>query len=111
MPMQQAKSRDHAIDSFANSIAMPAQLPIILSGGDGKGDSSGRENMKLRQACKDPREIFMIANALKNFAQDKVCKPQPLPFQLIIEPQGFRILNTSKVVDPDRAIDDDHSLL
>jgi hypothetical protein len=49
-----------------------------------------------------------IPNALEHFAENEVGDSKTLALELCVEPIRLGISNTTEVVDPDRAIDDEH---
>jgi hypothetical protein len=88
---QQTKRGNQTVDGFADRVAAPAQVSIVLCGRYRQGAAAVLKNMEFQEGPLNPGKLGCISDALQDLTQDKICKPKPLPVQFAVQPNGFRI--------------------
>jgi hypothetical protein len=105
---QQTKSGKQTIDSLPDGVAVLAQVPVVLGGGNSQVATASLKNLELQEFCLDAHESVLVPNTLQNLAKDEIGQPQPLPLQFAIEPTCFRVFRAPEIIDPHSGVDDDH---
>lgn len=100
---------DNAVDCFPNSVAATAQRAIVPSCFPRQLDAGCFKYFQLEQLPLDVFRDRLIANALKNFAENQIREPETLPIEFHVEPLGLGIRDSLEVIDPNSRVDDHHA--
>src|SRR5579885_250036 len=107
--MGDTKGRDQRIDCLADGdAALPegSKVPRSCDGGVAPPD---RHALQLLQLPTRPMKIQVRAEALQDFSQDEIPQQWPLRGQQAIQQIGFAGPPPVEIIDPDRAIYEDHA--
>ena len=108
MVVQQTERCDPRVDGRAHDSTPPAQRPIVERGGQGQVHAARGEHFEPQKPRPDLSKSAFVPKPLQDLAQDDVEESQPLTIDFSIQPLRLGRPGTIEVVDPDRAVDDDH---
>jgi len=106
--MNQARSRNQAIDGLAYGAASFPESPEIQSGCNRHFLAARGYQLKLPKGLPGLGECPRAANTLKDLAENEVGQTKTLPSEFAIKPLCLGIPKTTKVVDPHGGINDHH---
>ena len=89
MLLSNAEGRNQAIDRLAHSVAASSKRPAVARGLTGEISAGHVEHLQLQQLTLDSFGGDVIANALKNLAENQVSEAETLTLQLRMNPIGF----------------------
>ena len=104
----QTERSNQTIDSLADRVTAPAQVPVVLGCRNSQGGTAGLKDLELQEVGLDSGAHVLVRNTLQYLAKNEVCQPEPLPLQFAVQPKSFWIFRAPQIVDPYRRVDDDH---
>ena len=108
MPFSETKSCDEAINRLADSVATPAKDSVISRRGNGELGASGWKYLAFAEFGKHGLERALVGNALQYLTKNNISHAETLTLKFSVQPLHLRIADPSKIINPNRGINDDH---
>jgi len=107
--VEEAERSDQTVHCLAHRVPSSPELAAIRSRGCRQILSTHRENLELLELPMHLLCLCLPSHALQDLAQNDVCKSEPLPLQVCVQPFRVGRVYALEVIDPDRRIDKNHN--
>ena len=108
--VEEAKRSNQAVNSLANGSPLLPETQEVLCSADGEFLAAGLVNLKPAHRIQNSRKRLLVRDALQDFAKDEVCQAQSLASEFAIEVVSLAIWRATQIIDPNRGVDDYHSM-
>jgi hypothetical protein len=111
MSLAEAKCGNQTVDGLADGVPLPAEIAEISGRGDSQLFTAGLEHFEPAKFPQGSCEGLLLADTLKNLAEDQVRQSQSLPAELTVKKVGLVILPPTEIVNPHGGVHDQHGSL
>src|SRR6185437_3141110 len=103
-----AERGDDQVDRFSDGNSAPAQMPVVRGCPDRELGIAERDDLEAPELPLDEPSLRLRPQTLQYFAQNEIAHQQWRHLDITVEALDRRRRDPVQVIDPDRAIDEDH---
>ena len=110
VPFTQTERRNQAVDGLSHRVTAVPKSAIVAGRLSRQRNAARLEHLELCQLLLNLIGGQLVADTLQHLAEDEIDQSKSLALEFGVQPVGLGILRALEVVDPHRAVDDNHPL-